>query len=255
MRSTAFPSFLQLAVVGHPILIALQKEAVVGFPAPALAHPAGTDEHHVVGVTTVVLRHRPVLVDDVHEVRYLAVLVDHSAQDILRVGAVIGARSVEYRHQIARQMWDRHDPDIVGLVRRGAVDVPPGRNPGVPWAAVKERVPRVVGVVVRLRAFLPTRGDRGLDHRIPFFDVVDQFRVHVVGAGRSRQEAEDLLESSEDLVNDPALVFHGEEPDRQFLGREPLPELAALQAEERGADFIAVPGVMVLGDRHRLVIE
>ena len=169
--------------------------------------------------------------------------------------AVVGTGAVEHGHQVARQVGDRDDADVVGLVRGRAVDVAPGGYPRIPRAAVEQRVPRVVGVVVGLGSLFPARGHRDLDHRVALFDVVHQLRIHVVGAGRGRQETEYVLKLAEDLVDDPALVLHREEPDRQLLGRELLPELGALQAQEGRSDLVAVLRVVLFGDRHGLLVE
>ncbi len=112
------------------------------------------------------------------------------------------------------------------------MDVTLRRYPGVPGTAVKEGVPGVVGVPVGLGAFLPAGRHRDLDHWVLGLDVVHQFGVHVVGAGRGRIEAEHLVELADHRVRDSLFLLHREEPDGQFLGLEFVAEFLALEAKE-----------------------
>ena len=127
----------EFAVVCHAVFITLEQEFVIGFPPPALAHPAGTDEHHVVGIAAIVFRHWAVLVDDILEIGQFMIFIDHAAQNVLRMCTVVGTRSIEDSHQVTRKMRDGNDANIVIFVRGDAVDVPLGWDPGVPGSAIQ----------------------------------------------------------------------------------------------------------------------
>ena len=51
------PAFLSSPVIGHAIFVALEQGGIIGFPAAVLAHPAGADIHHIVGIAPVVFHH------------------------------------------------------------------------------------------------------------------------------------------------------------------------------------------------------
>ena len=250
-----FALFFELPVVGHSVPVAFQQKVIIRLPAALLAHPARTHVHHIVGISPVIFHHRAVLVDQIHEVRDLAIFVHHPAQDVLGVRAVVGTGTIEDRHQIAREVRDRHDANIILFVRRRAVDISPGRDPGIPGSAVEERVPGVIRIPVRFRALLPASRHGDLDLRVFLFNIIDQLRIHIVGAGGSRIKSKYLVELSHHLIYDPAFIFHGIEPDGQLFRLETLSEFLALDSQESGADLIPVLLVVLFGNGDDLLVE
>ena len=111
-----------------------------------------------------------------------------------------------------------------------------------------KRVPGVVGVPIGFRTFLPAGRHRSFDHGIFFFDVVDQLRIHVIGAGGGGIEAKHFVELAEDFIHDLALVFHREQPDGQFFRFELFAKLLALNSKKGSADLVAKVLVMFFGN-------
>src|SRR5574344_1261953 len=82
---------LKTCVICHSVLIRLFKKLIRRLPAAHLVEPSRAYEHHVVCITAVILGKMTVLIHEVVKIRILPCfgIVNHSAQDILRVRAEI----------------------------------------------------------------------------------------------------------------------------------------------------------------------
>ena len=92
----------QLAIICHAVLVGFKKQLVGCLPASHLVHPAGTHKHHIVGITVVVFRQCPKLVNQIVKIRIFPGLriITHTPQDILRMCAEIGAVTVIAGNQV-----------------------------------------------------------------------------------------------------------------------------------------------------------
>ena len=121
------PFCLQLAVVLHAIVIGLGQQFIGSFPAAAAVQPAGAYEHHIIAVAIVVLAQVPVLVDEVIQVGVLKlpflIVIDHTPEHILGMGAEIGAVAVEAGHQIPGQMGNGDDTAVIVCIRSGTMGI------------------------------------------------------------------------------------------------------------------------------------
>ena len=88
-----FTLLFQLAVVFHSIVIGLGKKFIRGFPSAHFVEPAGTHEHHIVGISVVVFGKVLVLVNKVIKIRIfnhtIIIVVNHTSQHVLRVCAKV----------------------------------------------------------------------------------------------------------------------------------------------------------------------
>ena len=250
----------------YAVLVALEQQLVGCFPASHLVHPAGAHEHHVVAVAIVVLAQTAVLVNEIVEVgiflsAVVALLikgtrfVNHAPQHILGVGAEVGTVAVKAGQQVPGKMRNGHDTAVLGRIGRRRMAVLFGGNPRIPRAAVKQRVPGIVAGMVGLGPFLPAGGHRTLHHGIGFLDEVDQVGIQIIAAGGFRIEAELFVELLKHIGDNGLLVLHRKHPDAEVLGLVLVPELLAGQAQQRERNLIAILGMVLLGQGHRLVVE
>ena len=239
---------LQLTIISHTVLIRLLKKFIGCFPASHLIKPAGSYKHHVVSISVIILFKVAILINQVIKIREFPCLciIDHTAKHILGMGSEVGAVSVITCQQISGKVRNGYDAAVLSFICCRCMDVLFAGNPRIPWTAIHKRIPGIIAGMICLGSFLPAGSYRTLYHGIFFFDIVDQFCIHVIGACRFRIKAENITKLSKHVIHDRLLVLHREHPDTEILCLIFFSELLTGQSQKGKGNLITVLFMMLL---------